>query len=61
MKEFILEIGKDFTYVREEYRVQVGTEDFYIDLLFYNRHLVVFELKIDKFRPEFMKCTPNVR
>ena len=57
MKDFILEIGKDFTYVGEEYRVQVGTEDFYIDLLFYNRALsclVAFELKIDKFRPEFV-------
>ena len=57
MKEFILEIGKDFTYVGEEYRIQVGNEDFYIDLLFYNRELsclVAFELKIDKFRPEFI-------
>ena len=53
MKDFILEIGKDFTYVGEEYRAQVGNEDFYIDLLFYNRALsclVAFELKIDKFR-----------
>ena len=57
MKDFILEIGKDFTYVGEEYRVQVGNEDSYIDLLFYNRALsclVAFELKIDKFRPEFI-------
>ena len=57
MKDFILEIGKDFTYVGEEYRVQVGNEDFYINLLFYNRALsclVAFELKIDKFRPEFI-------
>lgn len=57
MKDFILEIGKDFTYVGEEYRIQVGNEDFYIDLLFYNRALsclVAFELKIDKFKPEFI-------
>ena len=57
MKNFILEIGKDFSYLGEEYRVQVGNEDFYIDLLFYNRALrclVAFELKIDKFRPEFI-------
>ena len=57
MKEFILEIGKDFTYVGEEYRVQVGNEDFYIDLLFYNRTLsclVAFELKIGKFKPEYI-------
>ena len=57
MKEFILEIGKDFSYIGEEYRVQVGNEDYYIDLLFYNRALsclVVFELKIGKFRPEYI-------
>jgi len=56
MKDFILEIGKDFTFVGEEYRVQVGNEDFYIDLLFYHRklkRLVVVELKLDKFRPEY--------
>lgn len=34
MKEFILEVGKDFTFIDEEYRVQVGGEDFRIDLLF---------------------------
>ena len=33
MKDFILEIGKDFTYVGEEYRVQVGNEDFYLEAL----------------------------
>ncbi len=57
LKSFILEIGKDFTFVGEEYRVQVGSEDFYIDLLFYNRELsclVAFELKIDKFKPEYV-------
>ena len=57
LKEFILEIGKDFTFIGEEYRVQVGDEDFYIDLLFFNRAyscLVAFELKIDKFRPEYI-------
>lgn len=57
MKDFILEIGKDFSFVGEEYRVQVGNEDFYIDLLFYNRTLcclVAFELKIGKFKPEYI-------
>ena len=46
-KNFILEIGKSFTFVGEEYRVQVGNEDFFIDLLFYNRDLsclVAFEV-----------------
>ena len=52
MKKFILEIGKDFTYVGEEYRIKVGDEDFYIDLLFFNRTLnclVAFELKTEKY------------
>lgn len=55
LKQFILEFGKDFTFVGEEYRVQVGGQDFYIDLLFYNRALsclVPIELKIGQFKPE---------
>ena len=57
MKEFILEVGKDFTFIDEEYRVQVGGEDFKIDLLFFHRGLqclVAFELKIGKFKPEYI-------
>ena len=57
LKSFILEIGKSFTFVGEEYRVQVGNEDFFIDLLFYNRDLsclVAFELKVGKFKPEYV-------
>lgn len=55
LKQFILEFGKDFTFIGEEYRVQVGGQDFFIDLLFYNRALsclVPVELKIGKFKPE---------
>ena len=50
-----MEFGKDFTFIGEEYRVQVDGQDFYIDLLFYNRALsclVAIELKIGKFKPE---------
>jgi predicted nuclease of restriction endonuclease-like (RecB) superfamily len=57
MKRFILEIGKDFLFVGEEYRVQVGNSDFYIDLLFFHRDLqclIAFELKADKFKPEHL-------
>lgn len=57
MKDFILEVGKDFTFIDEEYRVQVGGEDFRIDLLFLHRGLqclVAFELKIGKFKPEYI-------
>ncbi|HMS43978.1 MAG TPA: PDDEXK nuclease domain-containing protein, partial [Pyrinomonadaceae bacterium] len=56
-KKFILEIGRDFAYLGEGYRLQVGNEDFYLDLLFYHRGLqclVNFELKIKKFKPEFL-------
>ena len=58
LKDFILEIGKDFTFVGEEYRVQVGNHDFFIDLLFYHRGLsclVAFELKIGEFKPEYVR------
>ena len=57
MKQFILEFGKDFTFVGEEYHVQVGNTDFFIDLLFYNRALsclVAIELKVGKFKPEHL-------
>lgn len=57
LKDFILEIGKDFTFIGEEYRVQVGNHDYYIDLLFYHRGLsclVAFELKIGEFKPEYV-------
>jgi predicted nuclease of restriction endonuclease-like (RecB) superfamily len=57
MKKFILELGKDFLFIGEEYKVQVGNRDFYIDLLFYHRGLqclVAFELKKEKFEPEHL-------
>lgn len=57
LKQFILEFGKDFTFMGEEYKVQVGNTDFYIDLLFYNRALsclVAIELKVGKFKPEHL-------
>lgn len=57
LKDFILELGKDFLFMGEEYRLQVGNSDFFIDLLFYHRGLqclVAFELKIEEFKPEFI-------
>lgn len=57
MKAFILELGGDFIFIGEQYRLQVGNQDFYIDLLFYHRGLaalVAFELKIGKFSPDHM-------
>jgi predicted nuclease of restriction endonuclease-like (RecB) superfamily len=57
LRDFILEFGKDFTLVGEEYRIQVGNSDFHIDLLFYNRDLsclVAIELKVTDFKPEHL-------
>lgn len=57
MKNFILELGRDFLFIGEEYKLQVGNSDFYIDLLFYHRGLrclVAFELKADKFKPDHL-------
>lgn len=57
MKDFILELGKDFIYMGEEYHVQVGMSDFRIDLLFFHRELqclVAFELKTESFKPEHL-------
>jgi predicted nuclease of restriction endonuclease-like (RecB) superfamily len=57
IRDFILEFGKDFTFVGEEYCVQVGNKDFHIDLLFYNRELsclVAIELKVTDFKPEHL-------
>ncbi|OOH89225.1 hypothetical protein BMT54_07035 [Pasteurellaceae bacterium 15-036681] len=57
IKNFILELGKDFLFMGQEYKLMVGNSDFFIDLLFYHRALqclVAFELKTDKFRPEHL-------
>lgn len=57
MKNFILELGKDFILIDQEYKLQVGNTDFFIDLLFYHRGLqclVAFELKADKFKPDHL-------
>lgn len=57
LKEFIIELGKGFAFVGEEYRLQVSTKDFFVDLLFYHRGLqclVGIDLKIDDFSPEYL-------
>ena len=57
IRDFILEMGKDFLFVDQEYTLPVGGEDFHSDLLFYHRGLqclVAFELKTRKFRPSDM-------
>lgn len=57
LKDFILELGKDFAFIGEEYRLQVGKKDFYVDLVFYHRDLqclVAIDLKISEFKPEYL-------
>ncbi|MFM9963874.1 MAG: YhcG family protein [Planctomycetaceae bacterium] len=57
LKNFLIELGRDFCFVGSNYPIQVGGRDFVIDLLFFNRALnclVVFELKIDEFQPEHL-------
>ncbi len=52
---FITELGRDFCFVGSEYPVQVGNQDFSIDLVFFHRGLsclVAIELKVREFRPE---------
>lgn len=56
MKKFMLELGRGFAYVGNQYNLNVEGDDFFLDLLFYNYHLhcfVVFELKVGEFKPEF--------
>lgn len=57
MKQFILELGKDFIFMDEEYKIDVGGKTFSIDLLFFHRALqclVAVELKTEEFEPSFM-------
>ena len=56
LKRFLLELGKGFAFVGEQYHLEIANQDYYLDLLFYNVRLhsyVVFELKIGEFLPEY--------
>ena len=56
IRDFLLELGVGFAFVGSQYRLEVGEEDFYIDLLFYHLKLrcyVVIDLKMGEFKPEF--------
>ena len=55
--KFILELGNDFSFVKEEYRVRVDDRDFYVDLVFYNHRLSCYlavELKTTEFHPDHL-------
>ena len=56
IEQFLLELGAGFTFVARQKRIQVDDEDFYIDLLFYNRklkRLVAIDLKLGRFKAEY--------
>lgn len=55
LRDFLLELGKGFAFVGNQFRIEVGGREFFIDLLFYHRilrSLVVVDLKIGEFEPE---------
>ncbi|THJ22483.1 MAG: DUF1016 domain-containing protein, partial [Nitrospira sp. CG24D] len=56
LEKFLLELGQGFAFIGRQYRLDVGNEDFYIDLLFYHlrlRAFIVIDLKKGKFKPEY--------
>lgn len=56
LEKFLLEFGNDFAFLSRQKRIQIGGNDYYIDLLFYHRklkRLVVIELKVGDFIPEY--------
>lgn len=56
IENFILELGNGFSFIARQKRVQIGEDDFYIDLLFYNRklkRLITLDLKLGKFKAEY--------
>lgn len=57
LKDFLIELGRDFCFIGTEYPLQVGGRDFFIDLLFFHRGLnclVAVELKVGRFEPEYL-------
>ena len=57
LKQFLIELGRDFCFVGSEYPLQVGSRDFALDLLFFHRGLnclVAIELKVGRFEPEYL-------
>ena len=57
LKDFLIELGRDFCFVGSEYPLQVGDRDFALDLLFFHRGLnalVAVELKVGRFEPEYL-------
>lgn len=57
LRDFLIELGRDFCFIGSEYPLQVGGRDFFLDLLFFHRGLnclVAIELKVGRFEPEYL-------
>jgi predicted nuclease of restriction endonuclease-like (RecB) superfamily len=57
IKDFILELGKGFSFIGNQYRLSYNNKDYLVDMLFFNRDLkslVAIELKIGEFKPEYV-------
>jgi predicted nuclease of restriction endonuclease-like (RecB) superfamily len=57
LRDFLIELGRDFCFVGSEYPLQIGSRDFALDLLFFHRGLnclVAVELKVGRFEPEYL-------
>jgi len=57
IKLFILELGKGFTFIGNQYRLEYNNKEYFVDMLFYHRNLrslIAIELKIGEFKPEYV-------
>ncbi|MCL1850916.1 MAG: DUF1016 domain-containing protein [Bacteroidetes bacterium] len=65
IRKLIMSLGKDFSFIGNQYRLIVEEQEYFIDLLFLNRQLqslVAFELKKGDFKPEYLRnCPPNTK
>lgn len=56
LRDFLMELGKGFSFLGSQYRIEVGGEEFFVNLLFFHRvlrSLVAIELKVGDFKPEY--------
>ncbi len=56
IREFLIQMGTDFTFVGNQYKLEIDNEEYFIDLLLYHRRLqslIAIELKVGKFKPEY--------
>ena len=57
VKQFLLELGKGFTFIGNQYRIELNEKEYFVDMLFFHRDLkalVAIELKIGEFKPEYV-------